>query len=90
LPDWDKRQPYLRDWYKYRKVLVINPANGKSVIAVVADAGPANWTGKSFGASPEIMAYLNMKDGAQRGPAILLFVDDKDNTMPLGPVERRY
>ena len=89
LPDWETRLPYLREWYKYRKVMVINPVNGKTVVAVVADAGPANWTGKSFGASPEIMAYLDMKDGAQRGPAILFFVDDKDNAIPLGPVERR-
>ncbi len=69
--------------------MVINPVNGKTVVAVVADAGPANWTGKSFGASPEIMAYLDMKDGAQRGPAILFFVDDRDNSIALGPVERR-
>ena len=24
LPDWSSRQPYLRDWYKYRKVLIVN------------------------------------------------------------------
>ncbi len=89
LPDWETNLPYLRDWYKHRKVMVINPANGKTVVAVVADAGPANWTGKSFGASPEVMHYLEMKDGAQRGPAILFFVDDTENTIPLGPVERR-
>lgn len=89
LPDWQTRLPYLREWYKYRKVLVVNPANGRMVVADVADAGPAQWTGKSFGASPEIMDYLNMKDGAQRGPAILFFVDDVRNTIPLGPVERR-
>lgn len=89
LPDWQERLPYLREWYKYRKVLVINPANGKTIVAVVGDAGPANWTGKNFGASPEVMAYLGMHDGRERGPAILFFVDDKDNSVPLGPVERR-
>src|SRR3989344_6731575 len=41
LPDWNTRQPELKDWYKWRKVLVVNPANGKSIVAVVADAGPA-------------------------------------------------
>ena len=29
LPDWNTRQPYLRDWYKYRKVLIVNTDNGK-------------------------------------------------------------
>ena len=50
--------------------------------------GPGQLTGK-VSASPEIMAYLDMKDGAQRGPAILFFVDDRDNSIALGPVERR-
>jgi hypothetical protein len=68
---------------------VINPANGKTVVADIADAGPAKFTGKHFGASPEVMAYLEMKDGAQRGPALLFFVDDKDNKIPLGPVVKR-
>ncbi len=89
LPDWETNLAYLRDWYKHRKVLVVNPANGKTIVAVVADSGPAKFTGKSFGASPEVMHYLEMKDGAQKGPAILFFVDDKDNMVPLGPVERR-
>lgn len=89
LPDWQSRLPYLREWYKYRKVLVANPANGKTIVADVADSGPSFSTGKSFGASPEVMAYLEMKDGAQRGPAVLFFIDDPDNIMPLGPVEKR-
>jgi hypothetical protein len=89
LPDWQERHPYLREWYKYRKVVVINPANGKTIIADIADAGPGKFTGKHFGASPEVMAYLEMKDGAQKGPALLFFVDDKDNAIPLGPVTKR-
>ncbi len=89
LTDWQERLSYLRDWYKYRKVLVVNPANGKTIIADVADAGPAQFTGKSFGGSPEVMAYLEMHDGAQRGPVLIFFVDDKENKVPLGPVTKR-
>lgn len=88
LPDWNTRLAYLRDWYKYRKVAVVNPKNGKIVIAVVADSGPAWWTGKSFGGSPEVMDYLQMKDGKQKGPVILFFVDDPNNSVPLGPLEQ--
>lgn len=86
LPDWNARQPYLRDWYKYRKVLIINTNNGNAVVAAIADSGPAAWTGKHFGGSPEVMLHLG---GAKykKGPVILFFVDDPENKVPLGPVE---
>ena len=87
LPDWNTRTAYLRDWYQYRKVLVVNPQNGKTVVADVADAGPADWTGKHYGGSPEIMAYLGINVGKQKGAVILFFVDDPNNEIPLGPVE---
>lgn len=87
LPDWETRLPYLRDWYKYRKVIVVNTVNGKADVAVVADAGPAAWTGKHFGGSPELMADLKLNVGKQKGPVILFFVDDPENKVPLGPLE---
>jgi len=87
LPDWQVRLPYLRDWYKFRKVIVVNPDNGKAVIAVIADSGPSYWTGKQFGGSPEVMHYLDRKDGAQKGMVVLYFVDDPQNQIPLGPLE---
>ncbi len=87
LPDWQTRLAYLRDWYKYRKVLVVNPKNGKTIVADVADSGPASFTGKHFGGSPEVMAYLGLNVGMQKGAVILFFVDDPENQIPLGPVE---
>ncbi len=87
LPEWQARLEYLRDWYQFRKVAVINPQNGKIMIADIADSGPALWTGKQFGGSPEVMDYLQSHDGRQRGPVILFFVDDPENRVPLGPLE---
>ncbi len=87
LPDWNTRTSYLAKWYKYRKVLVINPINGKTVVSDIADAGPAQWTGKHFGGSPEVMAYLGLNVHMQKGPVILFFVNDPNNEIPLGPVE---
>jgi hypothetical protein len=87
LPDWSTRLAYLRDWYKYRKVLVVNPHTGRAIIAAIADSGPSAWTGKQFGGSPEVMSYLERKDGRQRGPVLLYFVDDPQNQIPLGPLE---
>lgn len=86
LPDWSERQPYLRNWYKYRKVMIVNTKNGNAVIAAIADAGPAAFTGKHFGGSPEVMEYLG---GARykKGAVLLFFVDDPENKVPLGPVK---
>lgn len=86
LPDWNTRQPYLRDWYKYRKVLIVNTDNGNAVIASIADSGPAAWTGKHFGGSPEVMDYLG-GSRYKKGPVLVFFVDDPENNVPLGPVE---
>lgn len=86
LPDWNKRLKFLRDWYKYRKVMIVNTENGKSVVAAIADSGPAAWTGKQFGGSPEVMDALGGPN-YKKGPVIVFFVDDPENKIPLGPVD---
>jgi hypothetical protein len=86
LPDWNSRQPYLQNWYKYRKVLIVNTQNGNAVVADIADSGPAAWTGKHFGGSPEVMDYLG-GPRYKKGQVIFFFVDDPQNRIPLGPVE---
>lgn len=86
LPDWGKRYKYLVEWYKYRKVVVVNTQNGKAVVAAIADAGPAAWTGKHFGASPEAMDAIGGPK-YRKGPVLLFFVDDPENKVPLGPVD---
>lgn len=86
LPDWNTKQPYLKDWYKFRKVLVVSPKNGKAAVAVIGDAGPANWTGKQFGLSPELMHYMGMDVGMKKGEILMFFVDESNKKVPLGPV----
>lgn len=86
LPDWNTRTKYLRDWYKYRKVLIVNTVNGQAVVASIADSGPAQWTGKHFGGSPEVMLHLG-GPRYKKGAVVLFFVDDPENKIPLGPVE---
>ncbi len=86
LPDWNIRTRYLINWYKYRKVLIVNTLNGKAVVADVADSGPAAWTGKHFGGSPEVMNYLG-GSRYKKGPVVIFFVDDPENKIPLGPVD---
>jgi|WetSurSiteA1Bulk_404760.scaffolds.fasta_scaffold00818_5 hypothetical protein len=86
LPDWETRLSYLINWYKYRKVLIVNTVNGNAVVAAIADSGPAAWTGKHFGGSPEVMEYLGGKN-YKKGPVVIFFVDDPENKVPLGPVD---
>jgi len=86
LPDWSARQPYLRNWYKYRKVMIINTKNGNAIVASIADAGPAAFTGKHFGGSPEVMEYLG-GSRYKKGAVLLFFVDDPENKIQLGPVK---
>jgi len=86
LPDWQTRLGELYRWYQYRKVLVLNPDNGSAVVAVIADAGPAKYTGKQFGGSPQVMFDLGFYPRHAKGKVIVLFVDDPQDKIPLGPI----
>jgi len=86
-PGYLEHTKEMNDFFAYHKMLVVNPDNGKAIVVVIGDAGPAEWTGKSLGGSPEVMQYLQRVDGAQKGPVVYFFVDDPNDTIPLGPVE---
>lgn len=86
IPEWNSDWHTLKDWYKFRKFFVINPENGKAVVAVLGDSGPAVWTGKQFGGSPEVMAALGWYPKQTKGKMMILFLDDPAGTVPLGPV----
>lgn len=86
IPDYTQRLAEYRDFFRFRKMLVVNPQNGQAVVTVIGDAGPAQWTGKHLGGSPEVMRHLERVDGSQRGPVLYFFLDDPNDTIPLGPV----
>lgn len=86
-PDFNRKVAEYRDFFKFRKMLVVNPENGKAVVAVIGDAGPAEWTGKHLGGSPEVMKHLERVDGSLRGPVLYYFIDDPNDYIPLGPIE---
>lgn len=85
--DFNSRFAEYRDFYKYRKMLVVNPNNGKAIVADIADAGPSEWTGKHLGGSPEVMHHLERFDGRQKGPVLYFFIDDPDDKIKLGQIE---
>lgn len=76
-----------RDFFKFRKMLVINPVSGQAVVAVIGDAGPAEFTGKHLGGSPEVIAALGLASGSRKGPVLYFFIADYSNQIPLGPVK---
>ncbi len=84
--DFNSRFAEYRDFYKYRKMLVVNPHNGRAIVADIADAGPGESTGKHLGGSPEVMHYLERVDGSLRGPVLYFFIDDPDDKIKLGPI----
>jgi len=86
LENWNSDYRQLKDWYAMRKMLILNPVNGQAIVCVVGDAGPAEWTGKQFGASPETMQFLDLNKGPRKGLVLMLFIDDPENKIPLGPV----
>lgn len=82
-PQW--KTPGTYQWFKHRKMLVINPENGSVVVGVIADAGPALSTGKQYGGSPEVIDGLGLYPPKAKRGVIFLFVDDPENTILLGP-----
>ncbi len=78
-----------RDFFKYRKMLVVNPKTGQSVVTVIGDAGPAEFTGKHLGGSPEVMDGLGLATGPRKGAVLYFFIDDPNDNIPLGPIKVR-
>lgn len=74
-------------FFKYRKMLVINPKTGQAVVAVIGDAGPAEWTGKHLGGSPEVMHEVGLAAGPRKGAVLYFFIDDHDDKVSLGPIK---
>lgn len=76
-----------RDFFRFRKMLVVNPKTGQAVVAVIGDAGPAAWTGKHLGGSPEVMHFVGLAGGPRKGAVLYFFIDDPNDQIPLGPVK---
>lgn len=85
--DYTTRTSDYRDFFKFRKMLVVNPNTGSAVVVVIGDAGPAVWTKKQLGGSPEVMRHLQRVDGNAKGPVLYFFIDDPEDKVPLGPIE---
>ncbi|MCR4324453.1 MAG: hypothetical protein NUV69_02075 [Candidatus Curtissbacteria bacterium] len=86
-PNYKGRLSEYRDFFKYRKMLLVNTKTGQTVVCDIGDAGPAEWTGKHLGGSPEVMYHLGYGGGSRKGSVLYFFIDDPEDRIPLGPVE---
>lgn len=86
-PGFAENTARYRDFFKYRKILVVNPKTGQAVVADIADAGPAQWTGKHLGGSPEVMHFIGLAEGPRKGAVLYFFINDSKDEVPLGPVK---
>lgn len=87
IPGYAENFEKYRDFFKFRKMLVVNPKTGQAVVGDIGDVGPSDWTGKHLGGSPEVMDVLGFGAGPRKGPVLYFFIDDPDNSVPLGPVK---
>lgn len=87
IPDYNERVAEYRDFFRFRKMFVVNPQNGQAIVVVIGDSGPAEWTGKHLGGSPEVMKYLERVDGSKKGAVLYFFIDDPKDVIPLGPID---
>lgn len=79
-PNWGTAD--VKQWFRHRKMVVVNPQNGHVAVGVLEDAGPEESTGRKFGGSPEIFEELDL---FSTGPNVLMyFVDDPKDQIPLG------
>lgn len=88
-PGFAENVARYRDFFKFRKMLVVNPTTGQAVVVVIGDAGPADWTGKHLGGSPEVMQDLGLAGGPRKGPVLYYFMDDPKDEIPLGPMSAK-
>lgn len=87
--NYNERLNEYRGFFKYRKMLVVNTKTGQAIVTDIADAGPAVFTGKHLGGSPEVMYFLGLHKGPRKGPVLYFFIDDPDDKIPLGPIKPR-
>jgi hypothetical protein len=90
LPDWNENHAELKPWYKFRKMVMVNPAEEIAVVGVVGDAGPAMWVQKQFGGSPEVIREGKVWSPKSQGHVLLYFVDDPEDKIPLGPIDLKW
>jgi len=90
LSNWRTSPSILKNWLKFRKMVMINPADMRAVVGSVGDIGPSDWMHYQFGGSPETILDAKVWSPQTRGHVLMFFVNDPMNQVQLGPLDLRY
>lgn len=90
LQAWQNSPSIIKNWLKFRKMVMINPADQRAVVGVVADLGPSEWVHYQFGGSPETILDGKVWSPQARGHVLMFFINDPMNQVQLGPLDLRY
>ncbi len=90
LPGWQSSPSLLRSWLKFRKMVMINPADQRAVVGCIGDLGPSEWMHYQFAGSPETIRDGKVWSPQTRGHVLLFFINDPMNQVQLGPLDLRY
>jgi len=85
-PEWINRYTALIEWYRFRKVLVVNPYDGIAVVASIGNVGPHHAIQYQFGGSPELIQTGKIWSINAQGRVLMFFVEDPDDKIALGPI----
>jgi len=83
---WLDQPQVTAEWFKHRKLIVLNPLRELAVVAVMADIGPYNPIRAQFGGSPEIIRAAEVWHPENKGRVVVFFVEDSKNEVPLGVI----
>lgn len=86
LPEWQTGHQDIKSWFKFRKVVVINPFELRAVVCAVNHIAPVSTLKYQFEGSPELIRMGSIWSPKTQGRVIVLFVNDEQNQVPLGPI----
>jgi hypothetical protein len=71
-----------KDWHRGKKVLVTNPVNGRRLVASIMESGPAIFTNRVSGLSPEAMLALGVETDGNLEYGFMIH-----QSVPVGPLQ---
>lgn len=74
--------PIMKSWHRHKKLIVTNPLTHLSVVVSIEESGPAIWTGRVSGLSPEAMAAIKTYTNDN-----LTYYWAGSQSVPLGPIK---
>lgn len=87
LQDWN--DDAVQRWYAFRKVVLLNPFDQRAVVSCIGDVYFGGTLKYQLGGSPELIREGLIWSPTAQGKVCVLFIDDPDDQVPLGPLSMR-